>query len=336
LANAPEVVLTRALRRDGSPTLASRWLWRLKTLLGGARGEIARADAPLAWARALDAPAAPREAKIPRPKPPPDKRIKRLSVTRVETLIRDPYAFYAERILGLEVLKAIGAEAGPAERGIALHKAIERFEDGDEHGRLVELIDEELARAGVSAERRVAERERLQASVKALIDWFAERRARQPQVFRERKGELDLGGGVVLSGVADRIEIAPGHAAILDFKTGQPPSDKQVETGLSPQLLLEAAMLSRGAFADAPAAQASELIYFRFGNAEPAPRAVKLADGAAVAGERALKSLEGMLAKYAQAGQAFLSKPRVLKIRLYDDFDQLARRKEWADAGGEE
>src|SRR5262249_37266494 len=157
--------------------------------------------------------------------------------------------------LGLEVLKAIGAEAGPAERGTALHKAIERFEDGGEHGLLVQLIDDELARAGISAERRVAERERLQVSVKALIAWFAERRTRNPQIFREARGELKL-DGAVLSGVADRIEIARGHAAILDFKTGAPPTDKQVESGLAPQLLLEAAMLARGAFADATTARA--------------------------------------------------------------------------------
>jgi ATP-dependent helicase/nuclease subunit B len=37
LANAPNVVLTRALRRDGSPTFASRWLWRLQTLVQGAQ-----------------------------------------------------------------------------------------------------------------------------------------------------------------------------------------------------------------------------------------------------------------------------------------------------------
>ncbi len=112
LANAPEVVLTRSLRRDGAPTLASRWLWRLKTLVQGAKEEIAPAAAPLAWARALNTPAAQREPIAPRPKPAADKRIKRLSVTQVETLIRDPYALYARRILGLEVLKPIGAEAG--------------------------------------------------------------------------------------------------------------------------------------------------------------------------------------------------------------------------------
>src|SRR5262249_9767467 len=154
------------------------------------------------------------------PTPPADKRIKRLSVTQVETLIRDPYAFYARRMLGLEVLKPIGAEAGPAERGTAVHKATERFEDGDEPGLPVQLLDEELRRGGLAPARRAAERERLLISVKALIEWFRQRRAHNAEIFRECKGVLNLDGGVQLSGVADRIEIGAGHAAILDFKTG--------------------------------------------------------------------------------------------------------------------
>lgn len=333
LANAPEVVLTRSLRRQGSPTLASRWLWRLKTLVQGAKAEIARADAPVAWAHALNQPDAARTTPVPRPKPPADQRLKRLSVTQVETLIRDPYALYARRILGLEFLKPIGAEAGPAERGSAVHKAIERFEDGHEHELLIALLDEELRRAGVSAERRAAERERLLISVNALIDWFHQRRALGAAIYREKKGVL-LVDGVELSGVADRIEIGPGHAAILDFKTGAPATKSQVESGLAPQLPLEAAMLSRGVFQGVPAAQATELTYWRVGNAEPTPKPLAL-DAMAEA-EKALQALKGLLHRYGQADQPFLSKPRVQFIKPYAEYDHLARRKEWADAEGEE
>jgi ATP-dependent helicase/nuclease subunit B len=335
LASAPNVVLTRALRRDGAPTLASRWLWRLATLVKGAGEELARADAAIAWARALDQPGKAREPKVPRPKPAADARLKRISVTQVETLIRDPYAIYARRILGLEVLKPIGAAAGPAERGIAVHKAIERFEDGDEASLLMHLLDEELRRNGVAAERRAAEHARMQVSVAALIAWFKQRRARDPCVYRERKGVLGL-EGVELSGIADRIEIGADFAAILDFKTGAPPTDSQVKSGLSPQLPLEAAMLQRGVFEQTPQARVTELIYWRFGGADPTPRALKLDADVAEAGEAALANLQALLQRYASPEQPFLSKPRVLKVKIYDDYDQLARRKEWADAEGEE
>jgi ATP-dependent helicase/nuclease subunit B len=251
----------------------------------------------------------------------------------VETLIRDPYAIYARRILGLEFLKPIGAEASHQERGSAVHKAIERFEDGHEHEVLSALLDEELKRAGVSPERRAAERERLMISVKALIEWFKERRALNAAIYREKKGELPI-DGVTLSGVADRIEIAPGHVAILDFKTGQPATKKQVESGLSPQLPLEAAMLARGAIVDVPAARATELTYWRVGNAEPTP--TPLALDAMAEAEKALRALQGLLSRYAEADQPFLCKPRVQFIKPYTEYDQLARRKEWADAEGDE
>ncbi|QGZ96653.1 double-strand break repair protein AddB [Terricaulis silvestris] len=333
LANAPNVVLTRSLRRDGSPTLASRWLWRLQTLVQGAHAKLDHADEHLAWARALNAPSKARTPKIPRPKPPTDKRLKRISVTQVESLIRDPYAVYARRILGLEYLKPIGAPAGPAERGTAVHRAIELFEDGADHGKLIDLLDEQLRHAGVSAERRAAERARLALSVSALIDWFAERRAHNAIVYREAKGVLPV-EGVELSGVADRIEIGLAHVAVLDFKTGAPATKSQVESGLSPQLPLLAVMLARGKFEGVPAAVATELLYWRFGGADPTPKPLDL-DAQAEA-EKALSSLRGLLQRYAQADQPFLSKPRVQFVKPYTEYDHLARRKEWADAEGDE
>ncbi len=331
LANAPDVVLTRALRRDGAPTLASRWLWRLQTLVKGAGEALTRSDQHLHWARAVDRPGAARAAKVPRPRPPAGKRLTRLSVTQVETLIRDPYALYARRILGLDYLKPIGAPAGPAERGSAVHKAIERFEDGGDPARLSDLLDEELRRAGVSPERRAAERARLMISANALVAWFAQRGG--ARVYREVKGVLAV-GDVDLSGIADRIEIGDAHVAILDFKTGAPATRRQVEAGLAPQLPLEAAMLARGAFAGVPAARATELGYWRFGNSEPTPKPLDL-DAMAEA-EKALSALKGLLDRYAEPDQAFLSKPRVMLIKPYTEYDHLARRKEWADAEGDE
>ena len=141
-------------------------------------------------------------------------------------------------------------------------------------------------------------------SAQALVAWFKARRERRPVVYRERKGELALENDVVLSGIADRIEIGREFAAILDFKTGAPPTDKQVESGLSPQLLLEAAMLKRGVFAETPAARTTGLIYWRFGGADPTPRAVKLDATAQEAGEEALARLRALLKQYERAGLA--------------------------------
>jgi len=335
LANAPKIVLSRALRRDGSPTLASRWLWRLKTLAEGAKVQLQRADTYTAWAKALDEPAEVKPAPRVEPRPPADKRLRQISVTQVETLIRDPYAVYARRILKLESLDPIGAPAGPAERGIAVHRAIERFGDGADPAELSHLLDEELRWHGVAPERRAAERERLLVSVNVLIAWFAERRAREAVIYREKYGKLPV-GDVLLTGIADRIEIAPGHGAILDFKTGSPPSDAQVNSGLSPQLLLEAAMLMAGCIEGVPQATPTELIYWRFGGSKPAVHTVEADGGPVLAAEKALANLRTLLEKYANPQQPFFSKPRVQFLKPYDEYDLLARRKEWAAERGEE
>ena len=64
---------------------------------------------------------------------------------------------------------------------------------------------------------------------------------------------LDKDRTFVLSARADRIERRhDGSFAILDYKTGQPPTGKQVRMGLSPQLTLEAAILRGGGFEGIP------------------------------------------------------------------------------------
>jgi len=335
LANSPQVVLTRSLRREGSPTLASRWLWRLKTLVQGAKAKLASADQYAGFAKHVDAPSEITPVKPVDPKPPADKRLRQISVTQVETLIRDPYAVYARRILKLEHLDPIGAEAGPAERGTAVHRAIERFGDGTDPNLLSQLLEEELRWHGIAPERRAADRERLLTSIKALIAWFAERSSRGAVIYREKYGKMPV-DGVDLTGVADRIEIGADHVAILDFKTGKPPTDDQVNSGLSPQLLLESAMLMSGLIKDVPKAAPTELIYWQFGGSKPEPHLVDAEGGPVLAAEKALTSLRGLLARYADPNQAFYSKPRVQFLKPYDEYDLLARRKEWADEVGDQ
>ena len=63
----------------------------------------------------------------PAPTPPVEARPRRLSVTEIETWLRDPYAIYAKHVLKLRPLDALDEAVGPLERGTALHKALELF-----------------------------------------------------------------------------------------------------------------------------------------------------------------------------------------------------------------
>ncbi|MBI1186941.1 MAG: double-strand break repair protein AddB [Alphaproteobacteria bacterium] len=339
LANAPRVVLTRALRREGAPTVASRWVWRLKTLLRAAESEhlldpTAEND-PRAWAIALDRPQAVKRAAPPRPRLGA-ATFGRLSVTQVETLVRDPYAFYARRVLGLRKLDGVGIPPGYNVRGTAIHKAIERLDDAADAAALEALVEEELASWGFAPERRAAIHARARRAYVAFVEWMAARAQIVRSVHLEKKGELPLAAGALLTCKADRIDILPdGRATIVDYKTGTPPSHDQVRTGLAPQLLLEAAMTAHGVIETAPAAAAESLVYWRFGGAEPGAFVVDLKEDASIAAQAALANLEALLQRY-RLGDSFLSKPHVQFLYRYGDYDQLARRSEWADQGEEE
>ena len=132
---AERVLLTRAEREGGAPTVSSRWLARLDALFGydpeGANPPpeyIQRGRRTwLAWAEQLDQTDAYRPWGAPCPTPPIEARPTKLSVSRIEQWRRDPYGLYAQSILRLRPLDPLEEELGAAERGSRLHDALDEF-----------------------------------------------------------------------------------------------------------------------------------------------------------------------------------------------------------------
>ena len=125
---APEVILTRAAKIAGAPTVTSRFVQRIAALAGERwPAVIARGEQYLALARALDAPAEVKHAERPAPKPPREARPTKLSVTAIEDWLRDPYTIYAKYILRLAPLDAVDTPPGARDRGTVIHGAIGDF-----------------------------------------------------------------------------------------------------------------------------------------------------------------------------------------------------------------
>jgi ATP-dependent helicase/nuclease subunit B len=351
LAAGPRVVLTRSRKVDGSPSVASRWVQRLIQLTRGLKLEDALAAAPrdyCAIASALNEPGKPERMPRPEPRPPVAARPRKLSVTEIETWLRDPYAIYARRILKLEPLDPLDAEIGARERGTAIHDALEEFvrlfPDGppaDAERRFVEIADRVFAEKHIPKAALALWRPRF---IRAA-NWFVGvERSRRLEVVRahvELRGEMRFaapGGEFLLYGRADRIdELAHGNGAIIDYKTGNPPSDKQVIQIIAAQLPLEAAMLAEGGFAGAGKLTPLELVYIRFaGGAKPGDLRVVKAD----AHELAMKAKELLVARVAQfddAGQPYLPSIMPFLSKAGGDYDHLARLREWSASGwGEE
>ena len=347
--SAPEVVMTRALRVDGVPTVPSRWLKKLDTILTGtgAGDYLFPSDQWLHWQAALDAPASQTRIGPASFSPPLEARPRRLSVTQVETWMRDPYAIYARHILGLQELAELDAPPDQADYGTIIHGILDKFTAAHPKQLAANALDELLEMG-----RREFGRMLAQPGIWAfwwpkferIAAWFVEteaaRRTGIERIHSETKGTLDLegpGGTFTLTAIADRIEILSGGGiGIGDYKTGAIPTAKEVAAGFSPQLPLEAAIAVAGGFDGIEAGEVTALDYWRLSGAEPAGQ-VRGAGGDA--GELAAEAYEGLLeliTRFDDPATPYEARPRPASAPRYSAYEHLARIKEWTAADGGE
>ena len=359
-ACADEAILVHVERRGGQPAVKSRWLWRLEMLTRGADAEktpvqIARPSGLIDAARALDAPSPgpARYARRPEPRPPVARRPRKLPVTSIERWVRDPYAVYAARILGLKKLDRPGSDAEAMARGNAIHAAIERvvltwpdlLPDGCE-GEIETFIHEAMRDQGFEDHALAREKPLARNSARWLARWERERRARGATLLVEQSGQMVFdapAGAFTLTAKADRIELDAHGAAVIDFKTGQTPSVKQVAQGYAPQLTLTAAILAAGGFA-APPTEATELLYVKVTGRKVAGAVVEASkvsksqplDAAGLAAD-ALDNLQQWVARFDDEATPYASwlAPQFMGT-FGGNYDHLARVWEWHVVGGED
>ncbi|HSM40504.1 MAG TPA: double-strand break repair protein AddB, partial [Afifellaceae bacterium] len=344
------VWLTRAEQQDGEPRVASRWLQRLTAYAGKAVCDAmrARGDAMLHLARRLDRPErAAGESRRPCPVPALALRPKSLAVTAVETLIRDPYAVHASRILKLRPFEPVASLPGPAERGSLFHDALDLFVGERRNGPFDEAAVQRLNEIGRELFGQYRDFPDVQAlwwpRFRAVAHWFVDHEAGREVTERmtEVEGALDIMPDLRLSVRADRIDrLADGRLAILDYKTGSPPGVDEV-LSLAPQLLLEALIAEAGGFSGVAACEVAELAYYHLkgtdGGGKAEPRGIRKARGdkAAVTLEEA-KALTGeriraLAAFYADPVNGYLSRKIPRKQGDWQgDYDHLARVAEWS------
>jgi ATP-dependent helicase/nuclease subunit B len=347
-AGASDLVLVSTARRAGAPTTPSRWLWRLETLIKGAGLSMPERGELVAWARALDAPGRPHPAERPRPRPPVTARPRKLPVTAIETWVRDPYAVYARHVLDLRRLERPAEPVEARARGTAAHRAFERFategaqhEDADAARLFEDLVIEELKRAGMPGPALA--RERALAGLAAPDAVRLDRRRREgARLHLEQNGEITIdapGGPFKLTARADRIEARGVSADVLDFKTGRPPSVREMTSGLSPQLTLTAAILARGGFADIGQIDAGQLVYVRILSARHGVQVEVRSEAAETLAraEHALAGLRRRIASFDDAETEYVSWAAPQFINQFEgDYDHLARLWEWYVIGDPE
>ena len=343
---APDVVMTRALRIEGTPTVPSRWLLRIENILrkSGISMEKPEAAEWRAMADLIDEPAPDMRIKIgrPAPKPPVSARPDRLSVTQIETWMRDPYAIYARHILGLRKLDGVDEDPGAADYGNLIHDALDQFiarypehlpPDG-EHELLIigrEVFKPLAARPGLWAFWWP----RFERIAKWFIQTEAARRDAVRKSYTEQAGTLDTSSGFQVYARADRIDqLRDGGIAIIDYKTGAPPSQADVANGFAPQLPLEAAIAEKGGFGDVPAGPPASMAFWKLSGGDPAGEIVEINTNRmkttpAELAHAAVDGVNGLAAAFADPQTPYLSVPHPDHAPKYSDYIHLARLREW-------
>lgn len=246
---APDILLSRSMTDARSPTIASRFWLRLQAISGGMAPPEPRYDL---IARALDQSVGPPNfAPRPAPCPPVDMRPRTISVTDVDGLQADPFAFYATKILGLRALDLVDADPGPSWRGTLVHAILKEWADVTDYApdTLVGLVDAALDKRNVHPLIKILWQPRLAKAAEWVSQTVAEGRlsGREP-LAAELSGAIKI-FGVTLKGQVDRIDtLDDGSLAIIDYKTGEPPSNKMVATGFALQLGLLGLIADKGGF----------------------------------------------------------------------------------------
>ena len=358
LLGAREVILARSAKSGGAPAVTSRFLHRLEAVAGDERWSAAKRQGRryVLLAHELDRPHEVGPIPQPAPRPPLAARPLKLPVTAIEDWLRDPYTIYARYILRLEPLDPVDMPLSAADRGFLIHDAIGEFTKAfaatlpDEPARVLRRIGEgHFAPLMERPEARALWWPRFLRIVGWFAEWEAVRRRSTEAIDAEIRGEINIplehGRSFLLSARADRLERRrDGSYAVLDYKTGQPPTGKQVRMGLSPQLTLEAAILREGGFPGIPAGHSvAELVYVRLsGNNPPGEERVlelKINKSDApqppdAAAAEARRKLEALIRAFENEDQAYTSLNLPMWANRYGAYDDLARIKEWSAPGG--
>lgn len=343
-ASGQDVILTRSRKQDGAPAAPSRWWLRIENLLTGLGvqsaldGNIPWTD----WAVALDTPLSVTPQSAPRPRPPVAARPRRLSVSDIAVLIRDPYAIYARHVLGLRVLDPLDTEIGAAERGTVIHKILEKFVRAHPGPLTLDALkalrdigrqyfDELLPRPGVRAFWK--------PRFDDISDWFL-----NWDMQNRQKGALPVGlevegarefmapaGAFRVRAIADRIDrTGDGKLAIYDYKTGYNPNSKQIKAGFAPQLPLEGAIAQAGGFAGIAAGKISKLALLRIRGIDPAGDEDPVSTDTI---EEAWQGLCNLIERFDDPSTAYVSRRAPMFTGDKGPYDHLARVREWSGAG---
>ncbi len=341
---APTVYLTRSLKSGGTPTIASRWLQRLEAVINIA-GKSAKEKSKWSetdwkkYAFLIDEPKERIKISPVSANPDISVRPKKISVSAMESLMKDPYSFYAKYILRLKPLPDLEPKITPKKYGTAVHEIfawfIENYQNLPDNS--FELITEQAKKTFKEQGIPLFWLMLFNRASKWLIEELSNRDGAKS--FPEVKGSTKI-RNIELTAIADRIDVdRESNSVIIDYKTGTPPTPSAVAAGYSPQLVIEALIAIAGGFKDIPPTTPEKISYYHIsGKGDGAVEKKATSDKMDLKDliSRTEKGIEKVLKVFYEEGIAYEARPDPLIEFRYSDYEHLERVKEWGFVEGAE
>lgn len=342
---AEKVILTRSLRVGGAPTVPARWLQRMDTVLQacGLSPDLLMQGKILPQARLLDKPEKLKSVGRPAPRPPVSARPRKLSVTKIDTWLKDPYSIYAQHILKLEALDPLEQPFDAAMRGNLIHAVLDKFsakypDNMPDHAAkdFIAIARSEIDALGLEQDVKTFWEPRLSKIAAWLVATEQKWRGIRKPAAREVTGKMIFpapAGDFTLSARADRIDITRDgtEGAIIDYKSGGAYSQTGMVNGQLPQLPLEALMLEEGGFDGVKALPVTSLSYWVVNGSGDGGDVTRLekADKITAAKENAQAGLSDLIARFDEESTPYYSLPRPDNAPRFNKYEHLARVREW-------
>lgn len=343
-----EVFTTRSERIDGAPTVPARWLQRLNTFLkaNDIQSEVLYDGPHKKYLEQLSYIEKPEPIERPAPKPPASSRPTKLSVTKIETWLKDPYAIYASKILGLTKLKPLEKAADAADKGNILHDTLYEFTK-----KYPKDIPDTAREDFVTIANDIIQKQSSDETewsfwkprIIRLSDWFInhEKSWRQQASFRiaEIEGSITLSENInrpfELTARADRIDkMHAGGTAIIDYKSGGTYSMAKMLSGDLPQLSLEALIVTDGGFSSVgvPKENVNSIAYWKLTGSQKAGEIIEINDPTKLqqAITHAKDGLINLVQTFEKEEMPYYAIPRLDNAPRFNDYEHLERVKEWA------
>ncbi len=262
LESAPTILLTHRRQQEGEEILPSPWLELLQSFHLLAYDEILNDPAlenmihhPDAHVFLCDTRDLPLPANQPKVSIVPKLLPETVSASAYQDLINCPYQYFARRCLKLSPSEEIRAVLEKGDYGSRVHRCLQAFHEDASGlpGPFVKQFDDSTRQEATKLLGNISQKvfandlednfqhrgwlKRWQRIIPAYIDWQI-KRARDWQVKEVETKQIreEFVQGISLEGRLDRVDKNKLNLSIIDYKTGEPPHQDNVDNGEAIQL----------------------------------------------------------------------------------------------------